>query len=131
LARWKQFWRVFFVAIAHDINVAAQHFFGHLLPMSNHIIILEAIARKRCVSAVYNRVIMKLAPHILYTKHGAMHVDAVALEKNGIEPKEKKLGVFKLDGLNDLALMDAEFAREDVFEPAADRYAEQILLAVE
>jgi hypothetical protein len=112
-------------------NVASQHKCWHFDTMSNHMIILEAIARRRCVSATYNRVMMKLAPHILYTKHGAMHVDAVALEKNGIEPKEKKLGVFKLDGLNDLILMEAEFAREDLFEPGSDRYAEQVLLAVD
>ena len=99
--------------------------------MSNHMIILEAIARKRCVSAVYNRVQMKLAPHVLYTRHDAMHVDAVALERNGAPPREKKIGVFKLDGLNDLVLMEAEFAREDLFEPEAERYTGVTLMMVE
>jgi hypothetical protein len=95
------------------------------------MIILEAIARKRCISAVHNRVQMKLAPHILYTKHGAMHMDAIALERNGEPPREKKLGVFKLDGLNDLTLMEAEFVREILFDPSADRYDGVTLLLVE
>ena len=32
---------------------------------------LEAIARRRCLEAVYNRMNVRLAPHILYTRHDA------------------------------------------------------------
>jgi hypothetical protein len=111
--------------------VALQHEDWQQDEMSNHMIILEAIARKRCISAVYNRVQMRLAPHILYTKHGAMHVDCVALERGGEPPKEKKLGIFKLEGLNDLTLMEAEFTREPLFKPDAERYEGFTLLVLE
>ncbi len=99
--------------------------------MSAHVIILEAIATRKCVRATYNRVAMKLAPHILYTRHGEMHVDAVALERDGQPPKERKLGTFKLTGLNDIALSDNPFAIEDLFQPSAEKYAGVTLFAVE
>ncbi len=43
--------------------------------------IFEAIVRKRCVVATYNRVTMTLAPHVIYTKHGDLFIDAVAHRK--------------------------------------------------
>ena len=49
--------------------------------MTNNQLLLEAIALKKCVTAVYNNVAMKLAPHVLYSKHSALFVDAVILEK--------------------------------------------------
>ncbi len=94
-------------------------------------ILLEAIARTRCVEAVYNKVRMILAPHILYTRHDELFVDAVALEKDGREPRELKLGTFKLAGLSEVALTDRPFAREELFDPADDKYAGVTLFAVE
>lgn len=94
-------------------------------------ILLEAIARTMCVEAVYNKVRMILAPHILYTRHDELFVDAVALEKDGRAPRELKLGTFKLAGLSDVALTERAFAREDLFDPANDKYAGVTLFAVE
>ncbi len=94
-------------------------------------ILLEAIACNLCVEAVYNRVRMTLAPHILYTRHDELYVDAVALEKDGREPRELKLGTFKLAGLGDMALTERAFTREDLFDPANDKYAGVTLFAVE
>ena len=70
--------------------------------MTNNPLLLEAIALKKCVTAVYNNVQMKLAPHILYSKHSALFMDAVILEKHGEARRDKKLGAFHLAGLNDL-----------------------------
>jgi hypothetical protein len=90
--------------------------------MSVNQILLEAIALKKCVTATYNNVQMTLAPHILYSKHDALFIDAVALERNGVPPKEKKLGAFHLSGLKELALADRHFVPETVFDPAAPKY---------
>ncbi len=94
-------------------------------------ILLEAIARNLCVEAVYNKVRMTLAPHILYTRHDELFVDAVALEKDGREPRELKLGTFKLVGLNEVTLTERPFQREDLFDPANDKYAGVTLFSVE
>ena len=60
--------------------------------------VLEAIARERCIEATYNRVEVRLAPHILYTRHGELYVDAVTILRDGKPPREVKLGSFKLAG---------------------------------
>ena len=91
----------------------------------------EAIALRKCVSARYNRLAVTLAPHILYTKHDELHVDAVTLEREGQKPKEYKIGTFKLAGLSEVALTDRTFEPDPVFEPEAERYAGVSLFAVE
>ena len=62
--------------------------------------VFEAIVRKRCLRATYNRTDIMLAPHIIYTRHDDLFVDGVVLERDGKPPKELKLGTFKLAGLN-------------------------------
>ncbi len=90
--------------------------------MTTNQLLLEAIALKKCVTAVYNNVAMKLAPHVLYCKNNALFIDAVALEKHGEPPREKKLGAFHLLGLNDLQLTDQPFEIDALFEPRAEKY---------
>ena len=90
--------------------------------MSINQLVLEAIALNKCVTAVYNNVQMTLAPHILYSKHDAFFIDAVALERNGAPPKEKKLGAFHLAGLKGLQLAERHFVPEPSFDPAAPKY---------
>lgn len=92
---------------------------------------LEAIARHKCVSAVYNRQTMILAPHILYTRHGEMHVDAVTISRDGAPPREAKLGTFKLAGLRDARLVEQAFRRSTLFDSADPRYDGVTLFAVE
>ncbi len=98
--------------------------------MSANQILLEAIALKKCVTATYNNVAMTLAPHILYSKHDAFFIDAVALEKNGAPPKERKLGAFHLVGLKELALTERPFEPDVLFDPAAGKYDGVTLFAV-
>jgi hypothetical protein len=99
--------------------------------MSANPTLLEAIALKKCIHATYNRVDMKLAPHILYTRNDALFVDAVALSKAGNPPREKKLGAFKIDGLSMIALTEDHFEPEPAYDPRAERYEGATLFAIE
>ena len=94
-------------------------------------VVFEAIALHKALIGTYNRQQMVLAPHILYTRHGELYVDAVALERDGQPPKELKLGTFKLTGLKDLALDDRRtFQRQPVYDPALPRYEGETLFAI-
>ena len=98
--------------------------------MEANRILLEAIARGTCVEAVYNRMKVILAPHILYTRHDELYVDAVTLERDGLPPREVKLGAFKVSGLHALTLADRPFEPQPVFDPADSRYEGVTLFAV-
>jgi hypothetical protein len=99
--------------------------------MHANTLLLEAIALRKHVEAIYNRVAVKLAPHILYTRHDELFVDAVTVERDGQPPRELKLGTFKLAGLRDLALGDGRFLPQPFFDAADPRYAGVALFAVE
>jgi len=94
-------------------------------------LLLEAIALRKCVAAVYNRTSVTLAPHILYTRHDELFIDAVTLERDGQPPREIKISTFKLAGLKDLALGSRLFQPQPVFNPADPKYAGVTLFAVE
>ena len=94
-------------------------------------LVLEAIALRRCLEATYNRMVVKLAPHILYTRHGELYVDAVTVERDGRPPKETKLGTFKLAGLDVGGLVDTVFEPFAGFSAADEKYRDVTLLAVE
>lgn len=94
-------------------------------------IIFEAIVKQLCVATTYNRMEVTLAPHILYTRHGEMYVDAVTLERDGRPPKELKVGAFKLAGLNPLRLTARRFDRSELFQPKDPKYRDVTLMAIE
>ncbi len=48
-----------------------------------------------------------------------------------VPPREVKLGTFKLSGLKDVQVEEEHFQPLDVFEPAAEKYAGETLLAIE
>lgn len=93
--------------------------------------LLEAIALRKCITARYNRGTVTLAPHILYTRHDELFIDAVTVERDGQPPREAKLGTFKLAGLTELALDEKPFEIFREFDIAAPRYAGATLFAVE
>lgn len=93
-------------------------------------VFLEAIVKQQAVAATYNRVQVIFAPHVLYTRHGDLHVDAVTIERDGKPPKEAKLGTFKLAGLSAVRLTPRRFVRSAAFDPQSDRYAGETVMAV-
>ncbi len=94
-------------------------------------LVLEGIVRLQCLSATYNRTRMILAPHILYSRHGALYVDAVMVSKEGFLPREEKVGTFKLDGLKELTVLERDFVPSALFDPTLDKYQGETLMAVE
>ena len=91
----------------------------------------EAIVRQLAVTATYNKGSVTIAPHVLYTRHGEIYVDAVTVERDGKPPREEKLGTFKLDGLGDPAVTARAFTPSTLFEPDAEKYDGVTLMAVE
>jgi len=94
-------------------------------------LLFEAIVRHKCVSMTYNRTRMILAPHILYTRHDQVYLDAVVVSKEGFLPREEKVGVFKLDGLKDLTLLERDFERNALFDPTLEKYQGVTLIQIE
>ena len=94
-------------------------------------VLLEAIVKRQAVVVTYNRQEVTLAPHILYTRHGDLHVDAVTLERDGKPPKELKVGTYKLAGLSGVRMTPRRFMVSALFDPATERYAGETLMAVE
>ena len=93
--------------------------------------IFESIVKRLAVAASYNRGEVTLAPHIIYTRHGELHIDAVTIERDGKPPKEEKLGTFKLAGLAPVRLTARRFERSALFDEHHPRYAGVALMAVE
>ena len=88
----------------------------------------EAIARKRCVSGIYNKRAMILAPHVLFERHGDLHVRAVTVEIDGEKPREAKLGTFRLTGLRDVAITRKLFRPQPDLLAAAEPHAADVLV---
>lgn len=117
---------------------AALHNKGCVMPpdlpssadMDKDKIIFEAIAKQRAVRAIYNRTTCILAPHILYARHGDLFVDAVALERGGEPPRERKLGCYKLAGLSSVRLMPDGFEIDSTYDADNVKYLETKLFAV-
>lgn len=93
--------------------------------------LFEAIALRKCLDATYNRSAVKLAPHILYTRHGELFVDAVTVERDGKPPREVKLGTFKIAGLKEISVDERGFEPEGIFDPRDDKYSGVTVFAVE
>ena len=94
------------------------------------MVLFEAIARKRAVTAEYNGVQMRLAPHVLFERHGDLFLSAVNLTKNWRSEDEKRLGYFKLDGLGEARLTEEGFDPLPSFEPAAPQPDDTLVMAI-
>ena len=94
--------------------------------------IFEAIALQKCLKATYNRMVVTLAPHILYTRHDEMFMDAVTVDRDGRPPRELKLGTFKLAGLSDVETLDETFeAMHGLYDQGDDKYKGVTLFAID
>ena len=93
-------------------------------------VVLEAIVKQLCVAATYNRQEVTLAPHILYTRHGELYVDAITVDRDGRPPKEVKVGTFKLAGLHPLRITARRFERSALFRPGDPKYQGETLMVV-
>ena len=85
-------------------------------------IMAEAIGSGLCVTAVYNRGKVTLAPESLVDRHGQLYVSAVRVEYDGRRPLQPKLGTFKLSGLTELRLSSTPCVARQILEAAAVPY---------
>lgn len=93
--------------------------------------VFEAIVKRQCVAATYNRGEVTLAPHMIYTRHDEVYVDALTVERDGKPPKEEKLGTFKLAGLGALRITPRRFLPSALFNANDPKYRDVALMAVE
>lgn len=100
-------------------------------PMTGVPTIFEAIVKQLCVTATWNRDKVVLAPHVIYTRHGELFVDAITVARNNMLPRGAKLGTYKLAGFGDLKLTSRAFVPSALFEPEAERYEGVKLMTVE
>ena len=99
--------------------------------MNENALIFEAIALHKCLAATYNRNRIVIAPHVLYTRHDELYLDAVTVERDGQPPREIKLSTFKVTGLRDLAATEQPFEIDLSFQPYNEKYRGVTLFAVE
>ncbi|WP_340317741.1 hypothetical protein [Rhizorhabdus argentea] len=85
-------------------------------------LLAQAVRRKLCIVAVYNRTSMQIAPHILYTRHDDLFVDGVVMLRDGKVPAELKLGTFKLAGLSSVSLTAETFSVQPLYNPGDAKY---------
>lgn len=111
------------------MDIAVQHLQWNV--MTQHRTIMEAIVTRRCIEATYNKMNVKLAPHILYTRHDELFLDAVTVEREGEPPRELKLGTFKLAGLAVRELTPIAFDKSEIFNADEEKYAGVTLIAVD
>jgi hypothetical protein len=102
----------------------------NVAPEDPAAILAQGIQVKLCVTATYNKADFVMAPHILYTKHDEMFIDAMVVERDGNPPREAKLGTFKLSGLSGIALTGRRFEPFPGFDPADAKYADTALKAL-
>jgi hypothetical protein len=92
--------------------------------------VMEAIARQKAVTALYNDQLIKLAPHVLFERRGELYVSALNLSKTWRNSEERRLGQFKLAGLTAPDVLDEGFEPLPSFQPAAPRSDDTLLLTI-
>ena len=95
------------------------------------MVLFEAIARLRQVSAVYNGVAMQLAPHVLYTRDDMLYLGGIVTAKRDVPTRNVKFSIFKVAGLGDLTLLADAFTIDPDFNPGDPRYAATTVFVVE
>jgi hypothetical protein len=99
-------------------------------PDAQSLTVIEAIAQRLLLHAEYNGILLTLAPHQLYERHGDLHIGAINTAKVWREGEAPRLGSYKLAGLRNLSLT------ADPFEPLPGlgqdlpREGDKLILAV-
>mgnify|MGYP000390801960 CR=1 FL=1 len=91
---------------------------------------LEAIATRKLIRADYNGAELRLAPHLLFQRHGELFIGAFNPAKNRRSDAEPALGYFKLAGLHNLALTDESFEPLDGVDLNVPREGDELVFAV-
>lgn len=92
--------------------------------------LMEAIARQKVVATRYNGLDVRLAPHLLFERHGDLFVSALNLSKARRADEESRLGQYKLAGLGAAEVLDEPFAPLPSLELAAPRSDDTLLMTV-
>ena len=92
--------------------------------------LLEAISRRMLVEAQYNGATIRLAPHLMFERHGDLFVAALNLGKTWRSDEEPRLGQFKLAGLSDTRLIEEEFEPLPDYSPQPPRESDVAVLSV-
>lgn len=93
--------------------------------------IFEAIALRRCLSAKYNKLSLVLAPHVLYKRNDSYFIDAITILREGLEPREPKVGSYNLAGLTELAVAEETFDIHPLFDRMDPKYRENTLFMID
>lgn len=93
--------------------------------------ILEAIALRKCLQASYNRATVILAPHVLYRRNDSFFIDAITISRDGVPPREEKIGSFNLAGLNDATVSDQPFTVSALFDRMDAKYRDATLFMID
>jgi len=92
--------------------------------------LFEAIARKQAVTARYNGAAVKLAPHLIFARHGDLFISALNMGKEWRSEEERRLGQFKLAGLSAAEVLDETFDPLPAFDGAPPREDDVVVLAI-
>lgn len=97
---------------------------------SPRLTLMEAIARKRAVKALYNAAVIKLAPHQIFDRHGDLFLTALNLSKNWRNDEERRLGQFKFAGLKDVELLEEAITTLPSFDGMLPRTDDVLILSI-
>lgn len=92
--------------------------------------LMEAIVRQRTVAVHYNGQDLKIAPHLLYERHGDLFVGALNLSKNWRDDDDRRLGQFKLAGLRQAQLLEEGFDPLPTYKAEPPRGEDTIVMAL-
>jgi predicted transcriptional regulator len=97
---------------------------------SPRLTVMEAIARKQAVTAIYNGAVIKLAPHQIFERHEDLFLTALNLSKNWRADEERRLGQFKLAGLKDVKLLEEAIAPLPSYDGTLPRPEDSLILSI-
>lgn len=92
--------------------------------------VMEAITRKQAVSARYNGDTIKLAPHMVFERHGDLFVSALNMSKEWRSADEMRLGQFKLAGLSAAELLPEPFVTLSCYDRTPPREGDVLIFSV-